>query len=99
MKNVLIVLSLAFSASVFSQEMSSSERCYAYTVCPNGGVVSCEVYGSEYVNTLGGGVQESSCSWSVAPYQAVRCSGWQAQQDAWGNMYWEWMDSGILNCQ
>ncbi len=60
------VLSLTVGAT--AQAGMSYNTCYAYTACPGGGMIQCQVWGSATTWT--------ACTWNVIPYQSVRCEGY-----------------------
>ena len=76
--NLLAAAALVATALTLSDRASAQYYgydCHAYTACPNGGYVSCRVFGSSSA-----GVQ---CSWYVEPYRYVQCTGYDA------NGYWQ----------
>lgn len=104
MKQLLVVLTLLLSMSVFSNENMSVESaqvnfypwqtsavsCYAATRCPNGRVISCRTFGYSY-----GSMPyhlTNSCSWRVIPGRAIRCQGYVQSRDYYGRMMWAYAD-------
>jgi len=77
------------SASYFPWA-SSRTTCYAHTVCPNGRRIWCTTYGASYSRVPH--QYTNSCRFGVLPGRAVRCQGYVAQRDFYGNVRWGWVD-------
>lgn len=73
---------------------SSTTVCAASTRCPNGRIISCKVFGSQY--HLLPGHMYNSCSWIVYPGQAVACRGYQQVYNPIYRMtMWQWINIPI----
>lgn len=68
----------------------SSTSCYAYTTCPNGRRIYCQVYGYNYSSVPSR--FSNSCSFAVWPGRAVQCKGYAQQSDYYGNYYWSYVN-------
>jgi hypothetical protein len=84
------MMSVETKSAQMNPWMSSSTSCYAVTRCPNGRVISCQVYGYNYANVPAH--LNNSCSWAVWPGRAVRCQGYTQVRDYYGRYMWSYMD-------
>ena len=95
MKNLITLGILTASFSSFANFYPnhswnySTSSCKAYTRCPNGRVISYEVYGSNYGNVPS--YMSNQCRAMVLPGRFVNCEGYVQSIDAWGN--WTWLSA------
>lgn len=85
---MLLTMSISFISFDASAQSYSSAGCYAYTACPFGGTISCQVYGYSYAGYASG----SKCMWHVIPGRQVQCRGYTQSFDHWGNTVWAWQN-------
>ncbi len=89
----------ALQMSANAQVYTSSTSCYAYTDCFNYagqyiGQINCQVYGAQFFQ--GPAVGGNSCRYSVIPYVAVSCAGYQQVTNPYtGQSVWQWQTYNV----
>ena len=70
----------------------NATSCSAYTVCPNGRVITCNTYGLNYGNVPS--FYSNQCRAYAIPGRLVHCQGYVQQRDYYGRFVW-----GMANFQ
>jgi hypothetical protein len=92
MKLLIVIATLLSSLSSFANFYPnqswnySATSCNAYTQCPNGRVISCQVYGMNYGNVPS--YMSNQCRAFAIPGRFVQCQGYVQRVDTWGNRMW-----------
>ena len=96
MKKLILILTLLSSSFAFANyypNMShrlnwqySATNCYAYTTCPNGRVISCQVYGMNYGNVPS--YMSNQCRSAVVHGRFVQCVGYVQQWNRFQGYFW-----------